>query len=183
MYHSVHCLSICSGATKNHAMSPVASLSEHLPEPPPSSQPHVLLLGAAGFIGRHVHAALIEQGFRVTPVCRPSSVSAATGGVWKPLALEHMCATQDWLPHVSGIDVVINCVGILRQRVGERYAEIHHRMPQALAQACAQTGVRMIHTSALACTPTPRAVFCRANGWANMPLLPVARTIASCARV
>jgi hypothetical protein len=47
------------------------------------------------------------------------------------------------------MDVVINCVGILRQRFGESYEAIHHLMPAALAQACAQSSVRLIHTSAL----------------------------------
>jgi len=110
----------------------------------------VLLLGAAGFIGRHVYAALISQGFQVTAVCRPhSSCMNIDTWKWKALPLETMCAPMNWLAHLQEVDVVINCVGILRQRVGERYDAVHHRMPAALAQACAQMRVRLIHTSAL----------------------------------
>ncbi|MFM7331648.1 MAG: NAD-dependent epimerase/dehydratase family protein [Brachymonas sp.] len=111
---------------------------------------HVLLLGAAGFIGRHVHTALMKRGLRVTAVCRPSSTNVTTHcREWTALSLETMCSTHDWLPHLQSVDLVINCVGILRQRLGERYDDVHHRMPAALAQACAQVGVRLIHTSAL----------------------------------
>lgn len=45
--------------------------------------------------------------------------------------------------------MVVNCVGILRQRPGESYDDIHHRAPGALARACAVFNIRLIHTSAL----------------------------------
>jgi uncharacterized protein YbjT (DUF2867 family) len=114
------------------------------------STPHVLLLGAAGFIGRHVLQTLLARGVRVTAVCRLGAAYQSTDLlVWKALRLEQMLAAQDWQIHLQGVDVVINCVGILRQRMGERYDAIHHSMPAAIAQACAQIGVRLIHTSAL----------------------------------
>jgi uncharacterized protein YbjT (DUF2867 family) len=119
-------------------------------ENPPQIKPHVLLLGAAGFIGGHVLQALLAQGLRVTAVCRLGSERTSSGLLtWKAVRLEQMCAPLDWAAHLQGVDVVINCVGILRQRVGERYEAIHHRMPAALAAACATQGTRLIHTSAL----------------------------------
>jgi uncharacterized protein YbjT (DUF2867 family) len=112
--------------------------------------PHVLLLGAAGFIGQHVLQALLAQGVRVTAVCRTSAEHKGNAQLnWKAMRLEQMLAAQDWAAHLHGVDVVINCVGILRQRVGERYEAIHHRMPAAVAAACATQGTRLIHTSAL----------------------------------
>ncbi len=111
---------------------------------------HALLLGASGFIGQHVLQALLSQGVRVTAVCRPGAEHEANAQLaWKAMQLEQMLSKQDWLPQLQGVDVVINCVGILRQRVGESYDSIHHRMPSALAAACAQAGARLIHTSAL----------------------------------
>ena len=68
---------------------------------------------------------------------------------WLHLQLQTLLQPDAWRTHLRGIDVVINCVGILRQRVGESYEDVHHRMPRALAQACAEAGVRLIHTSAL----------------------------------
>jgi uncharacterized protein YbjT (DUF2867 family) len=124
----------------------ICLVQEKLPPPPV----HVLLLGASGFIGRHVLQALLAQGLRVTAVRRlGASHTIEDGLIWKTLQLAQMCNPLAWQTHLQGIDVVINCVGILRQRIGERYDAIHHRMPAALAAACAQTSTRLIHTSAL----------------------------------
>ncbi len=55
-----------------------------------------------------------------------------------------------WRPLLAGIDVVVNCVGILRQRGAETYEKVHHLAPAALADACSMTGVRrLVHVSAL----------------------------------
>ncbi len=144
MYRLVHRISICLSLRKIHSQQ--ASVQENSTQP----KPQVLLLGAAGFIGRHVMQALLAQGMRINAACRPGSALVNSEQlVWKELRLQAMCAPRDWTAHLHGVDVVINCVGILRQRIGERYDDIHHRMPAALAQACAQRGTRLIHTSAL----------------------------------
>jgi uncharacterized protein YbjT (DUF2867 family) len=120
-------------------------------------QQTVLLLGASGFIGSYVLRALLARGLRVVGVRRvhasrtPVPPEAFTNGQlqWKQLSVQTLTEPQDWAAHLQGIDVVINCVGILRQRVGQRYEDVHHRMPRALAQACALHNIRFIHTSAL----------------------------------
>jgi uncharacterized protein YbjT (DUF2867 family) len=56
---------------------------------------------------------------------------------------------EAWAPLLKGVDVVVNCVGILRQRPHESYDCVHHRAPAALALACAGAAIRLIHTSAL----------------------------------
>jgi uncharacterized protein YbjT (DUF2867 family) len=116
-----------------------------------STQPRVLLLGARGFIGSYVQRQCIRDGMQVIACCREltSNLPATSHLQWRALRLQTMLQAVDWLPHLHGIDVVINCVGILRQRLGESYEDVHHRMPASLAQACAQLGVRLIHTSAL----------------------------------
>jgi NADH dehydrogenase len=118
-------------------------------KPSPLTQ-HVLLLGAGGFIGQHVQRALHARGIQVTSVCRPGVERESSNGlVWKGLNLNRLHAPSDWMAHLQGVDVVINCVGILRQRIGETYDSLHHQMPAALAVACAKTNTRLIHTSAL----------------------------------
>jgi uncharacterized protein YbjT (DUF2867 family) len=137
---------------------PLASILMSSPIANPPAR-RVLLLGARGFIGSYVRRQLLSESMEVVAVCRAlrPDLPAAAGLQWRALRLESMLQSADWLPHLEGIDVVINCVGILRQRVGERYEDMHHRMPAALAQACAQSsngrggkaGVKLIHTSAL----------------------------------
>lgn len=120
-------------------------------------QQTVLLLGASGFIGSYVLRALLARGLRVVGVRRvhaprtPVPPDAITNGQlqWKQLSVQALTQPEDWSAHLQDIDVVINCVGILRQRIGQRYEDVHHLMPRALAQACASRGVRLIHTSAL----------------------------------
>ena len=113
----------------------------------------VLLLGANGFIGGHVMQALLVRGFEVIAVRRRAVERPADAHPephsWLQLQLHTLLHSDAWRLHLQGVDVVVNCVGILRQRVGESYEDVHHRMPKALAQACAEAGVRLIHTSAL----------------------------------
>lgn len=124
----------------------------HPPGPAPSRL-RVLLLGANGFIGGHVLQALQARGCDVVAVRRRAPAGApdaqSAQHSWLQLQLHTLLYPEAWRLHLHGVDVVINCVGILRQRVGERYEDVHHRMPKALAQACAEAGVRLIHTSAL----------------------------------
>lgn len=124
----------------------------HPPTPAPR-RVRVLLLGAKGFIGGHVLQALLARGFEVIAVRRRAPEGAVDAQPdahsWVQLQLQTLLHPDAWRMHLHGIDVVINCVGILRQRVGESYEDVHHRMPKALAQACAAAGVRLIHTSAL----------------------------------
>lgn len=121
----------------------------------------VLLLGANGFIGSHVLAALLQRGHLVVGLRRSTGTRAPvpelaraeqTGQLrWRAAQLQALTTTADWLDHggLDEVDVAINCAGILRQRWGESYVDVHHLMPAALAQACAQKGVRLLHTSAL----------------------------------
>lgn len=64
--------------------------------------------------------------------------------------LERLLTAEMWRPLLVGIDVVVNCVGILRERGAETYEKVHHLAPAALADACIDCGVRrLIHVSAL----------------------------------
>ncbi len=132
--------------------SPIPSLIPSL-DPNLAARPkaRVLLLGARGFIGSYVQRQLLTDGIQVVAVCRENAPASHTqpGLRWLAMGPHTMLQAAHWLPHLQEIDVVINCIGILRQRWGERYEDVHHRMPAALAQACAQRGVRLIHTSAL----------------------------------
>ena len=55
-----------------------------------------------------------------------------------------------WMPRLTGIDVVINAVGIFREHGAQRFEPLHTRTPRALFEACALMGVgRVITISAL----------------------------------
>ena len=140
-------------------MHPIETVSK--PEAPVQNLPkplHVLVLGGTGFIGRHAVAALQNAGVRVTVGSRQPDRHASRypDVVFCCVRFEQLLAAQDWacllatLSQSAKVDEVINCVGILRQRPGESYEDVHHHAPAALAQACAAAGIKLIHTSALA---------------------------------
>ena len=111
----------------------------------------VLVLGGTGFIGRHAVAALHAAGFKVTIGSRNPKrhQNSCAQAAFLEVRFENLLDPNAWAPYLESIDVVVNCVGILRQRPMESYDSIHHRAPSALALACGRAGTRLIHTSAL----------------------------------
>ena len=99
---------------------------------------NVLLCGAQGFIGQALAAQLRSQGFNVLAGSRRAQPA---------INFAAMQQASDWLPHLRGVDMVINAVGSLRDQPGPQGASLqalHHTAPQALFDACAQAGVRRV---------------------------------------
>lgn len=108
----------------------------------------VLLTGATGFIGHHLHRALLEQGHEVI-ACgrRPPDLPCQA---FIPCDFGQDQNADDWRPRLDGVDAVINAVGIIRQSRNQRFNALHTDAPRALFKACTQTGVqRVIQISAL----------------------------------
>lgn len=94
---------------------------------------NILLTGATGFIGHNIAAALVDAGHQVTPVSRQHGIDFSS-----------MTAPSHWLPHLKGIDAVINCVGIIGETSTQRFESLHTLTPSALFRACHETGVRRV---------------------------------------
>ncbi len=113
---------------------------------------HVLVLGATGFIGRHVVGRLLSSGHRVTAAVRDVASCRrrfpAARAVFADL--NGMTEPASWHGLLAGIDAVVNCAGILQQGRGQSIAAIHRDAPIALFQACASRGVaRVVQISAV----------------------------------
>lgn len=111
----------------------------------------VLVLGGAGFIGRHVVDALVARGRDVIVGTRhPRRRMHDTHGLaCREVHLDRLLDPAAWDDTLRDCAIVVNCVGILRERGRETYRRVHHEAPAALAQACATRGLRLIHISAL----------------------------------
>lgn len=120
----------------------------------------VLVLGGNGFIGANIVAQLQAQGARVHIGSRHLSAKPNS----RQMHLHAMLRAQDWLPLLQDVDVVVNSVGILRERKGgETYEKVHTKAPAALALACAQRGVRLVHISAIGLSLNARSRFIRSK--------------------
>ena len=127
----------------------------------------VLVLGGAGFLGRHVVAALAARGHavtigsrdRVAPARRVAAASRAAAPASKtsPARLPGArCSTAS--------TSVVNCVGILRERGARPTSACTTSRPAALARRLRATcGVRLVHVSALGLDASARSGFIRSK--------------------
>lgn len=115
----------------------------------------ILLIGANGMIGRYTRAALEILGHEVIGfVRRPSRAADIVGDFSK------MTNPQVWLPHLKGIDVVINAIGVLRDTTKTPMLSIHYQAPKALFEACEQMQIaKVIQVSALGVDTTSPTLY------------------------
>lgn len=120
----------------------------------------VLVLGGAGFIGRHVCAALLARGHAILVGTRRPRPGHPCD---REAHFERLTGIPAWAALLREVDVAVNAVGIMRERPGESYDALHRRAPGALARACAERGIRLIHVSALGLSETARSGFLRSK--------------------
>jgi uncharacterized protein YbjT (DUF2867 family) len=57
---------------------------------------------------------------------------------------------EDWLPHLAGVDAVVNCAGVLQDSLRDSTTGVHVHGVAALFAACERVGVRrIVHLSAI----------------------------------
>jgi uncharacterized protein YbjT (DUF2867 family) len=124
----------------------------------------ILVLGGAGFIGRHAVAALVKRDHTVVIGSRfASDRLAGDAPAVIRVRLHETVDAATWMPIIGDFDAVLNCVGILRERFRESYDAVHHRSPAALSRACAAANVRYVHVSALGLSAKASSRFIRSK--------------------
>jgi uncharacterized protein YbjT (DUF2867 family) len=105
----------------------------------------ILVCGATGFVGRHFTEALRTAGFTVVRGVRKPTLP-------NDVAVDYGKDTtkEAWLPKLTGINVVVNAVGVLRDSAKQPMQILHEQTPIALFSACQEAVVeRIVQVSAL----------------------------------
>lgn len=126
----------------------------------------ILVCGASGFVGQALTSRLRSAGHTVVR------------GVRRPvgpddIAIDYSVDTDPsvWLPRLAGMDAVVNAVGIIAERPGATFENLHERAPRALFEACGQARVwRVVQISALGADKGDTAYF-RSKAAADLYLM------------
>ena len=129
----------------------------------------VLVLGGSGFVGRHLVAALVRRGVRVTVPSRHRerakhlillpTVDVVEADINQRGVLDRLAKDQD---------AVINLVGILH---GD-FQRAHVEIPMTVIAACRVAGVeRIVHMSALGAAPDAPSEYLRTKAMAEQAML------------
>ncbi len=130
----------------------------------PKAQP-IAVTGGTGFVGRHIIARLLDEGYRVKALSRSSEkarkvldasaiddgrIEICDGTLDDPDALRHL---------VSGCGACIHLVGIIRETKNQSFEKVHVDGTRAIVEACRQNNptMRYVHMSALGVGPDKRA--------------------------
>ncbi len=110
----------------------------------------ILVLGASGLIGRFVTDDLRARGFRTIGVARGYASSQRTSVLDLELPLPALDSPAlARLIGDHGIEIVVNCVGLLQDVPGNRVGAVHRDFVGRLLQAIKACGraIRLVHIS------------------------------------
>jgi len=131
---------------------------------------NVLAIGGAGFVGRHLVAALAARGARVTVATRRRD--RAKHLILLPtveVVEADVRDAQTLAALATGRDAVVNLVGILH---GPGFAAAHIELAQGVVNACRQAGVkRLLHISALGAAADAPSEYLRSKGIGEQAVL------------
>ena len=107
----------------------------------------ILLTGASGYVGGHILSALQQNGHEVIACVHNRPVEGVRN---IRVDFSQMQQVNDWIPHLKGIDAVINSVGIIVENRKKSFDDLHFKTPRALFLACEKVAIkRVIQISAL----------------------------------
>jgi NADH dehydrogenase len=125
------------------------------------------VFGGSGFLGRNVVRALAKRDFRIRvavrrpelaghlqPLGRVGQIHAVQANVRYPASVE--AAMRD-------SQVAINLVGILAEGGAQSFDAVQAKGAEAIAQAAAAVGARMVHVSAIGADENALSAYARAK--------------------
>lgn len=120
----------------------------------------ILLTGASGFVGARLAQALLAQGHELVCAVRTPRASANPRLAYIAADFTKDTDKSVWLARLGGVEIVINTVGIFRERGTNTFQAVHVDAPRALFAACAEADVQLvIQVSALGADDAARTAY------------------------
>jgi uncharacterized protein YbjT (DUF2867 family) len=111
---------------------------------------NIFIAGASGFIGERLAAACVLAGDTVICASRDGRTPGLPGTRVARLDYTALPPEETLVEMLTGVDVVVNAVGILRERGAQTFEALHVTGPTALFTAAWRAGVqRVVQISAL----------------------------------
>jgi len=112
---------------------------------------NILVTGANGFIASGIVESLLSGGHNIKACARNIKGLTETSQLqWQAIDFNSYTNVSSWSPLLEGIDIVINCAGILRETATNTFKTVHEDAPLALLKAAELAKVKkFIQISAL----------------------------------
>jgi uncharacterized protein YbjT (DUF2867 family) len=126
----------------------------------------ILVLGASGLIGRFVTDDLRARGFHVIGIARHFSPSQKVSALDLEMPVMSMdSASLARLIGDHGIDLVVNCLGVLQDGPGSDVSNVHRGFVERLLRAIPASGraIRLVHISIPGAANQDRTAFSRSK--------------------
>jgi uncharacterized protein YbjT (DUF2867 family) len=106
----------------------------------------IFVTGASGFVGRHLVRALAARGHAVTCGLHRGSLPATSMSctVVQPVDFASELEPGLWAVRFGGVEVLVNAVGVFRERGNQDFDLLHARAPIAMFTGALTAGVRRV---------------------------------------
>ena len=113
-----------------------------------SAQPTVAIDGATGYLGNHLAARLVNNGFRVRCIVHPGAKEQDINFL-RSVGAEVFSASLDsndpnLAGALKGCDVAVHLIGSIAPKKGERLEDLHAGQTAQLIAACTSNGVAKV---------------------------------------
>jgi uncharacterized protein YbjT (DUF2867 family) len=121
---------------------------------------NIFLTGATGFIGGRLALALAARGHALTCGLRTARCAPRACAQVRHVDFARDFEPAAWQPLLEGMEILVNAVGMIRERAGRMFEDVHVRAPVAMFAAARTAGVRrIIQISALGADAGARSAY------------------------